>query len=140
MNQLSHAFGAQFSELIKDGRVQVPGHVKEAIENGLDQARANWSSVSSTVKELTDSHYSTAKSVGDHIIQSATENIDATSEAVLSLTKARTFAEAQKIQLDFATKQLARNMKQSKELIDLATKAYSDAASALTSNFPKITR
>lgn len=137
MNQFINAFNAQL-EMVKGGQVRLPANITGAIEASVENTRANWTSASGVMWNLADAQLTAAKVLVEHVHRSASENVDAMADAVLSLAKARTPADVQKIQMDFASNQFGRYMKQTNAMIELTANAYNDAVRTLNSTLPKM--
>jgi hypothetical protein len=120
------------SELISGGQIQVPAQVKEMMEEGLGRARTAWGTACATVKDAADAQSSATKTIGDHLARSMTVNVNAAFDAAQALTKARTLAQAQSIQVDFIQDHMSRMMEQSRQWIDLNAKIGQELAAAVS--------
>ena len=127
MNQIAN----QFNDFVRDGQLHVPEPVRDLVGENLAKARTAWSAGTSTIRDATTLQQNVTKALGDHALQCATKNIDATLDAVQALSKSQTIAEVQKIQTAFVQEQMARWVDQSQMFMELAGKVSAEISEAL---------
>lgn len=127
MNKLVH----DFQGLVKEGRVQVPTQVRDTIEAGVDQARTKWATVSGAIQDLNSTQLAAANSATTHVLSSVNSNVEAVADLMLSLTRVESVAEAYQIQTKFASAQWARQLRQTQEFFNIATRALAEVSTAI---------
>lgn len=127
MNQIAN----QFNEFVRDGQLHVPEPVRDLVAENLTKARTAWSAGTLTIRDATMLQQNVTEALGDHALQCATNNIDATLDAVQALSKSQTIAEVQKIQAAFVQEQMARWVDQSQMFMELAGKVSAEISEAL---------
>lgn len=132
MNKLVHDFNVHLSEMMKDGRVQVPAQVRETLAASLEQATAKVDTFSKTMGQLSDVNLKSATAANRHILDSAAVNAKAAADAARSILGCSNPMEVLHIQSQFVAEQWHRSLQQSQDLMSVATAAYSDAANAVT--------
>ena len=127
MNQIAN----QFNDFVRDGQLHVPEPVRDLVAENLTKARTAWSAGTLTIRDATMLQQNVTEALGDHALQCATKNIDATLDAVQALSKSQTIAEVQNIQTAFVQEQMARWVDQSQMFMELAGKVSAEISEAL---------
>ncbi len=120
------------NDMIRNAQIQVPQQVRDMIEEGLKNTRTSWDAISSSLNDAAVAQTKASQALGDQFLHNMTANLDATSDAVQALTKAKTLSDLQNIQVNFVRDHTARMMKQWNDWLSLSMKVGEDAAATLS--------
>jgi phasin family protein len=125
---MNRAFGrenfAQAEQFLKDGNFQTMVEKSvEASKDFCDRATTAATEGTKAVTEIADTAWGSTKLLNEKLVQNVARNLEITFAAARDIAAARSLPEIGKIQTEFLQKFAAQATEQTKEFVDLSTRA-----------------
>lgn len=134
----------QAERLLKD--LRVPENVQAVAQQGVAASREVYAKAAAAaldgakvMNEIADTAWGSAKILNERMVQNMAANAEATFNAAQAIATAKTLPEIAKLQSEFVQKLAAQTTEQTRELLDLSTRAtqhlFETAQSAAAKSF-----
>lgn len=145
---MNHQFGKQAfdqaANLFKDAHV--PENMQAMAQQGVAATQEIYTKTAAAAQdgakaftEIADTAWGSTKMLNEKIVQSMTNNFEAAFEAAQRIATAKSLSEIMKLQSEYFQKCVAQATEQTKEFVDLSTRAtqhvFEKAQAATTKSF-----